>query len=211
MAQRSQQASPQKTHSHNGWRTATLILAGLMIIIGLWVGFEATAPISQPVEVTQPVQQSNATFQVQLNTKQVNALADYYINHTKNNKYNYRFVINKHAMLYGKTKFLGANLTYGLIMDPTVTKQGNIKLHATRMAIGRLPLPVHFVMTFVARHYQFPKGVTADAKNNTVNLDLGKIGPKRSLTVRAETLDVNSGTYIFKAGIPQAAFNKEVK
>lgn len=205
------QTRQTKKSSHNWWRTLAIGLIVLIAGLGLWIGIEATKPIPQPVAVTKPALQSNATFQVQLNTQQVNSLADYYINQTKNNKYNYRFVVKKHAMLYGTTKFLGAKLTYGLIMDPSVTKDGNIKLHATRMAIGRLPLPVHFVMGFVARHYEFPKGVTANAKTDTVLLDLHKIGPKRALTLRAETLDVNSGTYIFKAGIPEKEFAKTVK
>ncbi|HAT54401.1 MAG TPA: DUF2140 domain-containing protein [Lactobacillus sp.] len=204
-----QQNTP--THQRNWWKVTALVLIGLIVAVGLWIGVEATKPMPEPAEVTKPVQQSNATFQVQLNTKQVNALADYYINNTKHNKYNYRFVINKNAMLYGTTKFLGVKLTYGLIMEPTVTKSGNVKLRATRMAIGRLQLPVHFVMGFVARHYKFPKGVSANAKTDTVFLDLHKMGPKRSLAIRAETLDVNSGTYIFKAGIPKSQFDKEVK
>ncbi|MYV16646.1 YpmS family protein [Furfurilactobacillus milii] len=198
-------------HQRNWWKITAITLISLIVIAGIWVGVEATKPMPEPAEVTRPVQQSNATFQVQLNTKQVNALADYYINNTKDNKYHYRFVINKHAMLYGTTKFLGVKLTYGLIMDPSVTKSGNVKLHASRMAIGRLQLPVHFVMGFVARHYKFPKGVSANAKTDTVLLDLHKMGPRRSLAIRAETLDVNSGTYIFKAGIPKAQFDKEVK
>ncbi|GKT03896.1 YpmS family protein [Furfurilactobacillus sp. WILCCON 0119] len=195
----------------NGWKIVALSLIGLLVAVGLWVGIEATQPVDQPVAATKKAAASNATFQVQLNTKQVNALADYYINQTKHNEYNYKFVINKNAMLYGTTKFLGANITYGLIMEPSVTKDGNIKLRATRMAVGRLQLPVHFVMTFVAKNYKFPKGISADAKTDTVLIDLSKVGSKRSLNLQAETLDVNSGTYVFKAGIPQAQFDKEVK
>ncbi|HJE87424.1 MAG TPA: YpmS family protein, partial [Levilactobacillus hammesii] len=141
---------------------------------------------------------------VTLNKKQVNALADYYVNKSlKGQSIKYSFQVSDHAILTGSTKVLGANVNFVLLLKPTVLSSGDVQLKAEKLSVGSLPVPVSFVMSYVAKNYPLPNWVSMDSHKKTATLHLTAIGNGKKLSYAAKKIDMSgAGKFVFQARIP---------
>lgn len=187
----------------NWWKVATLSII-TFIILGLGIAFIELHQSNSDIQKNIPnsTEQVTKITEIKVNNKQVNALANFYLNKSSMyDKYHYHFVVHKQLILYGNVKFLGQNLNYGLMMNPAVTRTGNIKLHAEKIALGRLKLPIDIIMLFAKHHYNLPKGVSISGHNLYINPT--KLVSKSGLIIQAKQFNVKKGIYLFKISIPK--------
>lgn len=201
MTQEPKHQTPTPT---NWWKVGTITLLTLIVIALVFVGVKAVAP-TKVAATAQPTSAKTTNINVTLNKKQVNALADYYVNKSLSGQsMKYRFQVTDHAMLTGSTKVLGASVNFALLFKPTVLPSGDVKLTAQKLSIGSLPVPVSFVMNYVAKNYPLPKWVAMDSGKKTMTLHLTRIGNGKKLSYAAKKIDLSgAGKFVFQARIPQ--------
>ncbi|HIW71872.1 MAG TPA: YpmS family protein [Candidatus Levilactobacillus faecigallinarum] len=187
----------------NWWKMSFLGLIGLLIIGFVIFIVMATRPVKVAATATASADTTN--IDVTLNKKQVNALADYYVDKSlKNQSMKYRFQVADRAMLTGSTEVLGAHVNFSLLFKPTVLPSGDVQLKAQKLSIGALPVPVSFVMNYIAKNYPLPKWVAMDSGQKTMTLHLTAIGNGKKLSYAAKTIDLSGkGKFVFQARIPQ--------
>lgn len=187
----------------NWWKMSFLGLIGLLIIGFVIFIVMATRPVKVAATATASADTTN--IDVTLNKKQVNALADYYVDKSlKNQSMKYRFQVADRAMLTGSTEVLGAHVNFSLLFKPTVLPSGDVQLKAQKLSIGALPVPVSFVMNYIAKNYPLPKWVAMDSGQKTMTLYLTAIGNGKKLSYAAKTIDLSGkGKFVFQARIPQ--------
>lgn len=194
---------PQQRH-HNWWKWAFWIL--LLLVIGSigYVYNRATAPATEPTESSAPAKTASS-FEVTLDRQQVNALSSNYLDRLqKGNKIKYRFVVGKqYATVIGSTHFLGAKVQFAMNFIPERQSNGNVLLKAKGLSIGRLNLPIKFVMGYIKKNYKLPNWVYVNQKKKTILLDLNKYSKKHSLHYSAEKIDISNGEFRFLVSIPQ--------
>ncbi|MBB1079100.1 YpmS family protein [Limosilactobacillus sp. STM2_1] len=192
-----------KTKHINWWKWAFLCLVAV-IVIGCGVVLnKATAPAPNTT-ITKPVKPSDSSVTVELNKKQVNALAANYLNEfLKGQKIRYDFIVgDKYATLTGNTKFLGANVRFAINFIPERMNNGNVLLRAKGLTVGRLNIPIKFVMGYIAKNYDIPKWVTINPKKKTVLLDLNRYSKHRSLKYSAQEINMEEGQFKFLITVP---------
>ena len=193
----------RQPRKRNPWKWAFLILVTLVVIfIGVVID-KTTAPVSVPKEISA-TKQADTSVEVTLNRKQVNALSANYLNKfLKDSKVKYRFVVGKkYATVIGRTKFLGATVQFSLNFFPQKTSQGNVLLRAKGLAVGRLNLPIRFVMAFLKKNYKLPQWVSLNVKKETILLDLNKYSQDKSVQYTAKEINMTNGTFRFLITIP---------
>lgn len=195
-----------KRHSKqiNGWKWAFFFLLALILIsFGvLWHEVHVTTS-HQSTQVSQPVKTASS-FYVELNRRQVNAIVNSYLTRIqKGQKIKYRFVIGKkYGTVTGKAKVLHTPVQFAVNFTPKKLANGNVLLRATGMEVGRLKLPMKFVLGYIANHYRFPNWVTINPSKKTVLLDLNKYSRHKTMHYRADTIDMASGRFRFLILIP---------
>lgn len=187
----------------NYWKWAFIILVLLIIVTCGTILVKATAPAPQ-AEMTQTTKANNSSLVVELNRKQVNALsANYLDNYLKDNKIKYNFMVGgKYATLVGDTKFLGTKVRFAINFIPERTSQGNVLLRAKGLSVGRLNIPIKFVMGYIAKNYKIPKWVSINAQKKTVLLDLNRYSKHRQLKYSAQEINMESGQFKFLITVP---------
>lgn len=198
-----QRQSDQSNKTVNGWKWAFI---GLIVLILLGCGVvlqRATAPSTTPA-VSRQIKPSDTSVTVELNRQQVNALsANYLSNFLKDQKIKYHFIVGgQYATLTGDTKFLGAKVRFAINFIPQRTKDGNVLLRAKGLSVGRLNIPIKFVMGYIAKNYNIPKWVSIDAKKKTVLLDLNKYSQHRQLKYSAQEINMSEGIFKFLITVP---------
>ena len=199
-----QEPKHQVSTPTNWWKVGTIALLTLIVVALVFIGVKAIAP-TRVAATAQPTTAETTNINVTLNKKQVNALADYYVNKSLSGQsMKYRFQVTDHAMLTGSTKVLGASVNFALLFKPTVLPSGDVKLTAQKLSIGSLPVPVSFVMNYVAKNYPLPKWVAMDSGKKTMTLHLTRIGNGKKLSYAAKKIDLSgAGQFVFQARIPQ--------
>lgn len=187
----------------NWWKWGFIGLVSLFIIILVVMGIKATSGVK--VSSTAKPDTDTTNINVTLNKRQVNALADYYINKSlEGQDVKYQFQVTDHAMITGSTKVLGTNVNFVLLLKPTVLPSGDVKLKAQKLSVGSLPVPISFVMSYIAKNYPLPKWVAMDTKQSTMTLHLTAIGNGKKLSYAAKKIDMSgAGKFVFQARIPK--------
>jgi uncharacterized protein YpmS len=175
----------------------------VLLVTTVTVGVKALMPTQVPA--TAKVTKNTTKINVSLNKKQVNALADYYVNKSlQNSAVKYRFQVTDHALISGSTKVLGANVNFVLLLKPTVLSSGDVQLKAEKLSVGALPVPISFVMSYIAKNYPLPNWVAMDTKQETITLHLTAIGNGKKLSFAAKKIDLSgAGKFVFQARIPK--------
>lgn len=187
----------------NWWKWAFLALVAVILVSGGVILNKANAPVPQTT-ATKSVKPSDSSVTVELNRQQVNALAANYLNEfLKGQKVRYDFVVgNKYATLTGNTKFLGAKVRFAINFIPERRADGNVLLRAKGLSVGRLNIPIKFVMGYIAKNYDIPKWVTINPHKKTVLLDLNRYSKHRSLKYSAQEINMQTGQFKFLITVP---------
>ncbi|KRK98101.1 hypothetical protein FD04_GL001079 [Secundilactobacillus odoratitofui DSM 19909 = JCM 15043] len=189
----------------NGWKWAFI---GLIVVILLGCGTFAVKIFSAPKittsQETAPV--SAANFNVNLNKKQLNAMAAYYLDQYQTEskqKVTYQFEVHQDAVITGETKLLGLTVNFGLSLTPKVLPNGNVQLTAKKLAVGQLSVPVKAVMSYIKAQYNLPKWVELDVKQKTITMNLHQF-KTNGVQYRAEKINMNgTGRFEFKVLVPK--------
>lgn len=197
---REQQNSKRRV---NWWKWAFLLLLALILITGGVILNRATAPAPQPA-VSRTVNSRDTSVVVELNRKQVNALSANYLNKfLKGQRVKYHFIVgSKYATLTGDTHFMGVKIRFALNFIPEKTSDGNVLLRAKGLTVGRLNIPIKFVMGYIAKNYNIPKWVLINAKKKTILLDLNRYSKNKSVQYNAQEIDMQDGRFKFLITVP---------
>ncbi|WP_294976643.1 YpmS family protein [uncultured Leuconostoc sp.] len=180
------------------WFWSFWALLGIILLTGIFFFRIAAQPLAM-TDHQSKVATSDATFDVSLNKKQVNALVAYYLSDSNTNGYTFR--VEDNIMMYGSAKFLGENFKFGMMLRPEITKNGNIILTAQKLAIGNLPLPISAVMQYVKSSYDAPKFVQINPKKKQIFIDMTKLPVTQGISFRAKVIDMKSDNFIFEGGV----------
>ncbi|KRL54836.1 hypothetical protein FC70_GL001638 [Paucilactobacillus oligofermentans DSM 15707 = LMG 22743] len=184
------------------WKWAFGCVIALIVILIAYVMIQVTAPVENANE-SDALATNKTTFNVKLNSTQVNALADNYLTRLQN-KQNYSFIVGKqYATVSGSTKFLGAKVAFAVNFVPVKQKDGNVLLKAKGMSVGRLNLPATYVLGYISKNNKLPEWVTINQRKKTVLLDLNKYSKKQSVHYAAKKIDLANKEYIFSITIPK--------
>lgn len=187
----------------NWWKWGFIALVAVLLVTTVTVSVKAFTPTR--VTSTAKVATGTTNIDVALNKKQINALADYYVNKSlKNSTMKYRFQVSDQAMLTGSTQVLGASVNFVLLFKPTVLPSGDVQLKAQKLSIGSLPVPISFVMNYIAKNYPLPNWVAMNTADKTMTLHLTAIGNGKKLSFAAKKIDLSGdGNFVFQARIPK--------
>ncbi len=188
----------------NWWKWAFLSLVAVLVIAFAVLFNACSTSVPESTVGQSAYAKTDNSVQIDLTRQQLNALSDNYLDQfLKQSKIKYRFIVGpKYATVIGKTKFLGARVQFSLNLVPERLHNGNVLLRAAGMNVGRLNVPVGFVMGFIAKQYKLPNWVGVNAKKHTILLDLNKYSRHKQLHYSMEKIDMDNGRFQMKLSIP---------
>ena len=139
-----------------------------------------------------------------MNKEQLSSALNYYLNHQQKNSNNiqYKFILNKSAILIGTTKVLGEKVSFTLYAKTTLSKDGNFKLKIKSVAIGSLNAPTKFVLNYVKNNVKTGQAVQISPKKSEIILNLNHVKTKQGIQAKGQELDLKNDSIRFKILIP---------
>ncbi len=191
----------------NPWKWAFTILVAFIIALGVFIVFEIFTPDKSAQQKTQSVKAPNAqttALNVDMSKQQLSSVINSYLNHHENssNNINYKFILDRSALLVGTTQIFGKKVSFTLYADPYVNKDGDISLKVKSVAIGSLNAPKEFTLTYVKNHFHTGKGVQIEPKKSKITIKLDQFQTQQGISVQATQFDLKQNNIKFKILIP---------
>lgn len=200
------QKSRTKNKRRNPWKVAFISLTGLIVLAAVALMVIVHMPSKADNTFNNEAKNTGTTpISVQLNKDQLNTLSDYYLDKLQDGSDNakYHFEVADQGIVYGSMKLLGSAVDFTVFFTPKVLSNGNVELHATKLSLGRFPVPISFVLTYVKNAYELPKWVQLVPKKKLIRLDINHM-TKHGLNYSAQTIDMNGkGKFVFKIILPK--------
>lgn len=183
----------------NKWRTAFLILSGIVAVIIIaivmtlakWTdgGQSAAVPHDTP-KVTAPI------FMVNANKEKLTAMINHEIQVNQSGNLSYHVDLSKNVSLTGALKILGLAIPFHLSFDPIV-KDGDIILKEKAVQLGDITLPKQDVLNFIKKGTQFPKWVIIQPDKNQIYINVTGLDFQKNFYLKAKTIDLSNNKIEF--------------
>lgn len=194
----------KQTKARNPWKIAFISLIGLLVVLVAGMFLAVSLSSSTTKLVNQKSTNQSEPISATINKAQLNQLSNYYLDKLqKGRPSQYHFEVANEGIVYGSLTLLGSNVDYSLTFDPKVMPNGNIELHANKLALGKFPVPISFVLMYVKQNYKLPKWVQLIPKDKTIKLDIIHMNGKNGINYRARTIDLKGqGKFAFEILLP---------
>ncbi|NVY95768.1 YpmS family protein [Lactobacillus sp. DCY120] len=166
----------QDAKKHNFWKWAFWLL--VILIIGTvatstTLAFWPEKSTEPQTEESSKASSKKAIFDVALTNQQVERLANHYIDkQLSQGDIKYSLKVGEHVSLLGTVVFLGSKIHFELITDATATKTGGVQLRVRGLKVGKLGVPVEFLMFYIQHNYHFPKWVQVQSSRRLIKINL---------------------------------------
>jgi len=184
----------------NYWKYAFLTLLAILVIALGYIGIKGFSSSSDSYKVSSSIVSQDAkVFTVNMDKKEANKMAQYYLKNTLNDgKTDYQLILKKDAELTGSIAFLGAKIHFTILMHPYAKTNGDVLLVAKEMKIGDLSLPIPFVMNYIKNSFKTPDWVSIDGNHKTILLKFTKFTTKDGYGIRAKNIDLKNDKLSFE-------------
>lgn len=192
-----------ENRQRNPWKWAFWGLLAILLVGAATAAILAFSNAESPV--TESANQTDSVpTSATLNKKQLNSLVAYYLDKRQVNSTNqYQVKVEDQVIIYGSVKVLGSNVNYSLFLTPKAESNGNVTLKATKLSVGKLQLPISFVMLFIQNNYDLPEWVTMNANKHEIYLDITHMNSD-GINYKAKEIDTSgAGKFKFEMLIPK--------
>lgn len=152
--------------------------------------------------LNQPKDENDVYFQVKTNKHDLNKVINHYLEEELSGKIDYRIILTDEVELYGTLPVFNREVEMKLTFEPHALENGDIELEQKTMSIGKLSLPVSYVLKFIQNSYEFPDWVIIQPDKETIYMSLQNMELKSNLDVRVDEFHLKNDDISFSLGVP---------
>jgi uncharacterized protein YpmS len=177
----------------NRWKTAFILLCTINILmIGALFALFVLPKKTEPISIDYNDSGIKAGFEIE--KRELEQLINYYIQKEYNNgPFSYEVLLNEEVEVIGQLEIFNEFIEMKMTFTPQALENGDLLLAQTSVSIGKLNLPVSYIMNFMAKTYRFPAWVKIYPAEKVIHVDLSELVLKNGAQVRAEDFNLKTG------------------
>lgn len=187
----------------NKWKIGFFLLLGLILIVIIFLFAMIKAPITDEKIDHEENNANFVSFHVASNKKDLNLLINEYLRkEVGEGPVDYQVVLDKEVELYGTIPFFSEELDMKLTFEPEALDNGDLVLKQKSIKIGKINLPVSYVLNFIRKNYKLPNGVTIQPNEERIYVAMGKIKLKSDTKIKVNEFDLVNDQISFTLLVP---------
>jgi len=188
----------------NKWKLGFLILLGINLLIAIILISLVTAPINEKEPVkTNTSSEDYVSFHVRSNKYDLNRLINHYLKEeAADSPIKYKVLLGDEVELYGALPFFSEKLKLKLTFEPSAQKNGDLILKQKSMSVGKLHLPISYVLNFIRENYKLPRGVEIRPNDHLVYIHMEQLKQKSDLKIRVDKFNLKKDDIAFTILVP---------
>ncbi|KAB2338178.1 YpmS family protein [Cytobacillus depressus] len=186
------------------WKIFFFLLLGMNIIIVVALVTAVKAPIKdEAVENQKMVSGSYVPLKIQAEKEDLNQVINHYLEKEGlTGPIHYQVVLGKYVELYGTIPVFSQEIQMKLAFEPIALDNGDILLQQKSISVGKLQLPVSYVLKFVRDKYKLPEWVTIQPNAENIYVSLQKMKLKSDIHVKVDEFDLENDDIRFTLLVP---------
>ncbi|MEO2076508.1 MAG: YpmS family protein [Bacillus sp. (in: firmicutes)] len=188
----------------NKWKLGFLLLLGINLLVVIIMISLIMMPASNKESMNQKNPSGDhVSFHVKSNKYDLNKLINHYLKEeAADSPIDYQVVLGEEVELYGTLPIFSEELNLKLTFVPEALKNGDLVLKQKTMSIGRLHLPISYVLSFISDNYKLPKGVDIRPNDHLVYVHMQQLKLKSDLKIKADKFDLKKDDIAFTILVP---------
>jgi uncharacterized protein YpmS len=188
----------------NKWKLGFLILLGINLLIAIILFSLVTAPIKEKEPVkTNTSSEDYVSFHVSSNKYDLNRLINHYLKEeAADSPIEYKVLLGDEVELYGTLPLFSEKLKLKLTFEPSAQNNGDLILKQKSMSVGKLHLPISYVLNFISENYKLPKGVEIRPNNHLVYIHMQQLKQKSDLKIKVNKFNLKKDDIAFTILVP---------
>lgn len=151
----------------------------------------------------QSTAKEDVKFEIKTNKADLNRIINHYIEQEGlKSPIEYEVMLNDEVELYGTMKVFTQDIEMKLTFEPEALENGDLILKQKSISIGKIQLPVSYVLKFVRDQYDFPSWVTIQPNDELVYVALQKMKLKSDIKVKVNKFDLKNNDIRFTLLVP---------
>ncbi|WP_251552339.1 YpmS family protein [Neobacillus muris] len=188
----------------NKWKIGFLVLLGVNLLVTIVVIALMLIPPKEMKNDQLAAQTSDyVSFHVNSNKSDLNKLINHYLQEeSSGSAVDYRVNLGEEVELYGTLPVFNDQVNMKLTFEPEALNNGDLRLKQKSMSIGRLPLPISYVLQFIAENYQLPNGVEIKPDDQLIYVHMQQLKLKSDMKIKADKFDLKNDDIAFTILVP---------
>lgn len=186
------------------WKTLFFLLLGINLGLIVLFLFLTNIPIKDhDIQSGDKVNQEDVQFQVNASKSDLNRIINHYIEQEGlKSPIAYEVLLTDEVELYGTMKIFTEDIEMKLTFEPEALSNGDLILRQKSIQIGKIQLPVSFVMKFINEQYDFPEWVNIQPNDELIYVALQKMKLKSDIQVKVNKFDLKNDDIRFSLLVP---------
>lgn len=186
----------------NKWKVAFLTLLGVLLLSIIILASMIFRPVEKST-IVKKEQREEVPFAVTTNREDLTKLINHYLEQEGlNGPIHYEINIADQVELYGTLPIFNTDIQMKLTFEPIALENGDLLLKQKEISIGQLPLPVSYIMNFIANQYNFPEWVDIQPSDEEIYVHLTDMDLKNGMQVEMSTFDLEQNNIQFNLLLP---------
>ncbi|MGM8366512.1 YpmS family protein [Virgibacillus sp. W0181] len=193
----------QKTDQNWQRRFYSLLIVNISILILIVILFFWPVPNTEHSPSDTVTTDDSSEFVVRTTKKNLNELANAYIEKLLNNtNHHYKIILEEDVQLLGELPVFSTTVPLVIHLDPIVQDNGDVILKQKSISVGLLQLPNKKIMEYMSKYLPMPEWVTVNPKEEEIYVAVTDMKIKSNFHVSVEQFDLEANNLSFKIKVP---------
>jgi len=186
------------------WKRGFYLLLGANLLIVIILSILILMPVNEKSKnPSQNNIRDNVSFQVKSNKNDLNRLINQYINkEAADSPIDYQVLLQDEVELYGTLPFFSQQIDLKLTFEPEALENGDLVLNQKSISVGKLSLPVSYVLKIIRDNYKLPKGIDIQPNEQRVYVNMEQLKLKSDIKIQVDKFDLKKDDIRFTLLVP---------
>ncbi|KWW22382.1 MULTISPECIES: YpmS family protein [Bacillaceae] len=187
------------------WKTLFFSLLAINILVILFVLILVNLPAKDKELIPKVSHEEDIQFQIHTNREDLTRLINQYLDKEGlTGPMHYEVYLTDEVELYGTMPFFNREVEMKLTFEPIAQKNGDLVLKQKSIAVGRMNLPVSYVMNLINERYNMPEWVSIRPNDESIYVSLQDMELKSDIRVKAKDFNLKKDDISFLLTIPSS-------
>jgi len=185
------------------WKSLFFLLLGINALIVITLFIMINLPNDDEDYISTKIKTEDyVPFEIKTNKQDLNQLINHYLDEELAGTFDYRVTLNEDVELIGLIPVFSQNIQLKLTFEPTALENGDIVLEQKSISVGKLKLPVSYVLNFISEQYKLPKWVTIQPNDEKIYVSLKDMKLKSDIKVKVNDFNLKTDDIRFTLMVP---------
>jgi uncharacterized protein YpmS len=186
------------------WKALFFLLVSINLFILFFFIIILTLPSEdQTIQNKNQISQGYVPFLIQTEKENLNEVINHYIKkEAAGGPIQYQVQLRDEVELYGAITIFNDEIQMKMTFEPRALDNGDLILEQKSISIGKMKLPVTYVLKFIEERYKLPKGVIIQPNKKLVYISMQNLKLKSEFKVKVHTFNLNTDDISFQLYVP---------